>query len=152
MPYIVNGQLVPEELVREEFGRIGRDPQWHTIPDLAEHAKRLHAAAEQCAQGRLLIQQAAMNDQRPIDPAAVKQEIARQNAQWGCRGAFDYYQLRQLCERNLRIQRIRQEMVAEAENPTAEEAEAFFSAYGHNFPRPELFHASVVGQFARAVG
>ena len=36
MPYLVNGQLVPEELVREEFGRIGRDPQWQGIPDLPE--------------------------------------------------------------------------------------------------------------------
>ena len=99
MPYLVNDQLVPEELVREEFLRIGRDPQWHSIPDLTERANRLHAAAEQCAQDRVLIEQAAANDPRPIDPAALDQEVARQNAQWGCRGAFDYDQLRQLTER-----------------------------------------------------
>src|ERR1035438_5801137 len=85
MPYLVNGQLVPEELVREEFGRIGRDPQWQSIPDLTERARRLRAAAEQCAQERVLIEQAAVNDPRPIDPVALEQEIARQNAQWGCR-------------------------------------------------------------------
>ena len=35
MPYLVNGQPVPEEIVREEFGRIGRDPQWQAIADPA---------------------------------------------------------------------------------------------------------------------
>src|ERR1035441_6716469 len=99
MPYLVNGQLVPEELVREEFGRIGRDPQWQSIPDLTERARRLRAAAEQRAQERVLIEQAAVNDPRPIDPAALEHDIARQKAQWGCRGAFDYDQLRQLTER-----------------------------------------------------
>jgi hypothetical protein len=59
MPYLVNGQLVPEELVREEFGRIGRDPQWQSIPDLTERANRLRAAAEQSAQDRMLIEQIA---------------------------------------------------------------------------------------------
>src|ERR1039458_456495 len=142
MPYLVNGQLVPEELVREEFGRIGRDPQWQGIPDLPERARRLRAAAEQCAQERVLIEQAAANDPRPIDPVALEQEIARQNAQWGCRAAFDNNELRRLTERNLRVQRIRLEMVASAENPPAEEVEAFFNANRDKFPRPELFHAS----------
>src|ERR1022692_340022 len=106
MPYLVNGQLVPEELVREEFGRIGRDPQWQGIPDLPERARRLRAAAEQCAQERVLIEQAAVNDPRPIDPAAVEQDIARQKAQWGC-GAFDYDQLRQLTERTIGFRVVR---------------------------------------------
>ncbi|MGA2594397.1 MAG: hypothetical protein ABSH32_31235 [Bryobacteraceae bacterium] len=38
MPYLVNGQPVPEELVREESARLGRDPQWSTIPGMTEHA------------------------------------------------------------------------------------------------------------------
>jgi hypothetical protein len=50
MPYLVNGQAVTEELIREEFGRIGRDPQWQRVADLTERARQLRAAAEQCAQ------------------------------------------------------------------------------------------------------
>jgi len=142
MPYQVNGQLVPEELIREEFGRIGRDPQWQTIPDLAERAQRLRAAAEQCAQDRILIEQAAASDPRPINATALEQEVARQSAQWGCRSAFDHNELRRLTERNLRVQRIRQEMVAVAAKPALEEVEAFFNANRDKFPRPELFHAS----------
>ena len=107
MPYLVNGQLVTEELVREEFTRIGRDPQWQQIPDLTERAQRLRAAAEQSAQDRILIEQAASSDSRPIDPSAVEQEIARQKAQWGCRTGYDQNELRRLVGRNLRVQRIR---------------------------------------------
>jgi hypothetical protein len=84
MPYSVNGQLVPEELIKEEFGRIGRDPQWNTILDLTDRANRLRAAAEQSAQDRLLIEQAAVSDQRPIDSAEIEEEIRKQRAQWGC--------------------------------------------------------------------
>jgi hypothetical protein len=61
MPYLVNAQLVPEELIREEFRRIGRDSQWQRIPDLTERARQL------------LIEQIAAGDTRPIDAAALKQ-------------------------------------------------------------------------------
>jgi hypothetical protein len=147
MPYLVNGQLVSEELIREESGRIGHDPQWQTIPDPAERAQRLRAAAEQSAQDRILIEQAAANDPRPIDAAALEREVQRQKAQWGCRSAFDENQLRHLCGRNLRVQRIRQEMVAGAVKPAAEEIEAFFNANRDKFPRPELFHASHIVKY-----
>ena len=46
MPYLVNGQAVSEELIRDEFNRIGRDSQWQNIPDLTDRAHRLRAAAE----------------------------------------------------------------------------------------------------------
>jgi hypothetical protein len=147
MPYLVNGQPVPQELIREEFGRIGRDPQWQSIPDLTERANRLRAAAEQCAQDRILIEQAAANHPRPIDLAALEQEIARQSAQWGCRAAFDNGELRRLTERNLCVQRIRQEMLAGAVKPPVEEVEAFFNANRGNFPRPEPFHASHIVKY-----
>jgi hypothetical protein len=90
----VNGQLVTEELIREELGRIGRDPQWQNLTDVTERAQKLRAAAEHCAQDRILIEQAAANDPRPIDPATLEQEVARQSAQWGCRTALDYNELR----------------------------------------------------------
>jgi hypothetical protein len=147
MPYSVNGQLVPEELIKEEFGRIGRDPQWNVIADLNERASRLRAAAEQCAQERLLIEQAAASDPRPVDAIALQQEIQRQQAQWGCRSAFDHDQLRWHAERSLRVQRIRREMVAGALKPTAEELEAFFNANRDKFEKPEMFRASHIVKY-----
>jgi len=147
MPHLVNGQLVPEELIREEFNRIGRDPQWQSIVDPTERTRRLHAAAEQCAQDRILIEQAAANDPRPIDPAALEQEIVRQKAQSGCRSAYYDHDLRRFTERHMRIERIRREMVAAAPKPTAEEVEAFYNQNRHNFPRPEMFHASHIVKY-----
>jgi hypothetical protein len=129
MPWFVNGHLVPEELIREELDRIGRDPQWQGILNSTERANRLQAAAEQCAQDRILIEQAAANDSRPIHPATLEQEIAQQSAQWGCRISFDSKELRRLTERNLRLQRIRQELVCRAIQPFAEEVEAFYDAH-----------------------
>jgi hypothetical protein len=112
MPYLVNNQLVPEEFVREEFLRIGRDPQWHNIPDLTERANRLRAAAERCAQDRMFIEQIAGGDPRPIDAAELEREVQRQKAQFGCRSAFDDNRLRQITAQNLRLQRIRKGLVA----------------------------------------
>lgn len=144
---LVNGQPVPEELIREESARIGRDPQWSTIQDPAERAKRLRAAAEHCAQDRVLIEQAAERDPRPVDSVLLEQELARQEAQWGCRSAFDREELRRLTKRNLRVQRIREEMIAGAIQPTVEELEAFFNANLDQFRRPEMFHASHIVKY-----
>jgi len=143
----VNGQLVPEQLILEESGRIGRDPQWQRIADAAERAQRLRAAAEQCAQDRILIEQAAESDPRPVDAIELDREIQRQIGQWGCRGAFNRKDLARLTERNLRVQRIRKEMVAGAVKPTGEEVEAFFNSNRDQFRRPELFHASHIVKY-----
>jgi hypothetical protein len=82
MPHLVNGQVVSEELIQEELGRIGRDPQWQAVLDPAERAYRLRAAAEQSAQDRILIEQIAAGDPRPVDAVAMEQEVQRQKAQW----------------------------------------------------------------------
>jgi len=147
MPYLVNGQAVSEELIRDEFNRIGRDSQWQNMPDLTDRAHRLRAAAEQSAMDRILIEQAAASDLRPIDPAVLEQEVTRQHAQWGCRTAFDNNELRRITERNLRVQRTRHEMMTGAIGPSREDIEAFYFANRHNFPRPELFHASHIVKY-----
>lgn len=96
---------------------------------------------------RILIEQAAANDPRPIDPSAIDEEINRQIAQWGCRSSFDREQMRPLAERNLRLQRTRREMLASAVKPTVEEIEGFFSTHRDKFPRPEMFHASHIVKY-----
>src|ERR1700678_1982711 len=61
MPYIVNGHAVSGKLIKEELGRIGRDPQSQQTPDPNVRTRRLHMAAEQCTQDRILLEQAAVN-------------------------------------------------------------------------------------------
>jgi peptidyl-prolyl cis-trans isomerase C len=142
MPYLVNNQSVPEELIGQESQRISRDLLWTTIPDEAERARRLRAAAESSAIDRMLIEQAAASDPRPMDRDAVEREVQQQKTQWGCRGAFDDTVLRQSIERRFRVERITQEMTAGAQAPSAAEMKAFFEGNRDRFRKPELYHAA----------
>jgi hypothetical protein len=41
MPIIVNGEVVPEALIREERDRVSRDLRWTSIPNLEERTQRI---------------------------------------------------------------------------------------------------------------
>src|ERR1035441_9700380 len=77
MPYMVNGQPIPEDLVREEERRLGRDPRWTPIPDQATNAAHLRAAAEYSVIARTLVEQAAASDPRPVDPDLIERGVRR---------------------------------------------------------------------------
>jgi hypothetical protein len=142
MPYLVNGQTVPEELVRQEFERLSHDLRFQAIPDEAARAQQLRAAAEQTAVERLLVEQTAASDPRPIDPNIVDREVQRLKGAGNCRSAFDDGLARQWVERQLRVQRTMQEMVCGAAKPTDEEIETFYNANRDNFRKPDMFHAA----------
>ena len=139
MPYKVNGQPVPEELIREEGGRIGRDPRWQGIPDEAARAAQIRSAAENSAIGRILVEQAAASDPRPIDPQLIEREVQQMKSGANCRSAFDDTAVRQWAEKHFRIQRATREMVSGAVKPTAGQVEAFYNANRENFRNPDLF-------------
>ena len=90
----------------------------------------------------MLVEQAAANDPRPIDPRAIEEEVARQKQAGNCRGAFDDSLLRQWVERQFRLQRLHAEMVAGAARPEAREVEAFYETHRANFHYPESFRAA----------
>ncbi|HXM43296.1 MAG TPA: peptidylprolyl isomerase [Bryobacteraceae bacterium] len=142
MPWIVNGQPVPEDLIQQESAQIARDPRWKNIADEGERAKRLRAAAEHAAQDKMLISQAAARDLRPVDPGLVAQQVARIKKNGSCRSAFDDTSVRQVVEHSLRVERLTREMVESAPKPTAEEVEAFHRTNRENFRMPEMFHAA----------
>lgn len=142
MPYLVNGQAVPEDLIRQESARISRDIRWQAIPGEAERAASLRAAAEQSAIDKVLVEQAAARDPRPIDPGAIEREVARMKTSGMWRGACDDSAARQWTEKQLRIQRMLSEMMAGAAKPTANEVEACYNAYRDKFQNPEMFHAA----------
>jgi peptidyl-prolyl cis-trans isomerase C len=142
MPYVVNGYTVPEELIRQESERIGRDLRWQSIPDEAARARRLRAAAEQTAVERVLVEQAAARDPRPVDLDLVDKEVRRMRTAGNCRGGLQDGPVRQWVERQLRVQRTTQEMVSGATQPSAEEIEAFYNANRENFRKTETFHAA----------
>ena len=140
MPYLVNGQPVPEEWIREEEERTSHDLRLNAIADEAERARQLRIAAQHSAIDRMLVEQAAAQDPRPIDPQAVEQELQRQKQAGNCRTAFDDSFLRQSVERQFRLQRTHAEMVAGAAQPR--EVEAFYEANRENFQSAESFEAA----------
>jgi parvulin-like peptidyl-prolyl isomerase len=142
MPCLVNGQPVPEEYIRDAEQWISRDPRWQAIADPAERARCVRDAAQRVAADRVLIEQTAAGDPRPIDSRIVEQEVARQKAQWGARTAFDDTHLRRRIELHFRVQRFREETSAGSTEPTAEEVEAFYNANREHFRKPEMFHVA----------
>jgi parvulin-like peptidyl-prolyl isomerase len=147
MPWLVNEQVVPEALIQQEARRLARDPRWNQISDPAERAQGLRQAAAECAQNVVLIEQRAAADPRPVEEAEIDAEIARRLAEAGCRTGFSREHLRPLAEHNIRLDRIKKELVAGAVLPTVEQMEAFFNANREHFPRPEMFHASHIVRY-----
>ena len=142
MPYLINGQPLPEEWIREEEQRIGPDLRFNAIADEAERARQLRIAAQHSAIDRMLVEQTAAQDPRPIDPQAVEQEVQRQKQAGNGRTASDDGLLRQWVELQFRLQRTHAEMVAGAAQPAAQEVEAFYEANRENFRNPESFQAA----------
>ena len=142
MPYIVNGQIVPEELIRQQNELLDRDPQWNTIKDAGVRAQQVRAAAESSAADQLLIAQIAAADPRPLDPGAIACEVQRLRSQPGCRGSLDDEGTRAFIERELKIQRIRREMVAGYPKTSPQQTEEFFNTHRERFQKPEMFHAA----------
>jgi hypothetical protein len=141
MPWLVNDQPVPEELIREEEARIGRHPGWLQIVDPAERARAIRDAAERSACDKVLINQLAAADPRPIDPQLIAQHLPRFLSAHP-NGGFDAPTACKAIEQDLRRQRFLEELTAGAPEPTAEEIEAFYQKYSHNFLGPELFRVS----------
>jgi parvulin-like peptidyl-prolyl isomerase len=91
---------------------------------------------------KMLVQQAAASDPRPVDAGLVEREVQQQKVAAGCRSAFDDSLVRQWIELQFRLQRTMQEMVAAAPKPSPEEITAFYEAHRANFRNPDLFHAA----------
>lgn len=147
MPFVVNGEIVLEERITQELQRIARDRHWQTIPDESERARKLRIAAEDAAIDKLLIEQTAANDKRPLEPGALEREFQLQLAQWGARADFDRVGFRSFVARQLRIQRTNHELTAAAEKPTPEQVEAFYFANKDQFRKPERFEAAHIVKY-----
>lgn len=142
MPIVVNGEQVPEEWIREERARVSRDLRWAAIPDPAQREAPLCHAAEHSAINRMLLEQAAAADPRPIDHVVLDAEVSRQKSAGGCGNSFDDTMLRQRAEKYLRIGRLIGEFTAGAAKPGAQEIEEFYRANREQFRQPDTFHAS----------
>jgi parvulin-like peptidyl-prolyl isomerase len=142
MPYYINGQLLPEEFIRQQAGQIARHPGWNNIADDGERQKRIWADAVRSAQDQALIAQEAGKDPRPIDSQHIEQEVERLKKNGNCRQAYDDSAIRQVVEHGLRVERLLRELTQDVPEPTAEEIESFYQANRENFRGPERFRAA----------
>lgn len=142
MPYSVNGQLVSEDCRRGEEVRLRNDPQFLSIADEVERARRLRAATELAAIDTTLVEQIAASDPRPVDPFAIERELQKQRAMGSCRSAHSEREVRKWIDWQFRLQRTAQEMTAGACRPKPDEIEAFYQANRENFRGSAIFEAS----------
>jgi parvulin-like peptidyl-prolyl isomerase len=142
MAIIVNGEVIPELIIREERDRVSRDLRWASISNPAERTQRIQDAAEYSAVNRVVFEQAIARDCRPVDYQVVEQEVARQKLAGGCRTAYDDQSLRSWIELQLRRKRLTAELTAHSKAPSFHEVVAFYDANKLNFERPERFHAA----------
>jgi hypothetical protein len=133
MPYLVNSQLVTEDVVRTQGAQLRRDPQFLQIPDEAERAKRLRAAAHFAAVEVTLFESAAAGDLRPIDPMAIERELQRQRAMGNGRTEDAEHKMRHLSSDYSDCSTV-YEMTVNAPRPTPEEIEAFYKAQRTKLP------------------
>ena len=142
MPILVNGELIPRELIREEERALARLPEWQSLPDGLDKGMRLREAAEQSVIDRILLRQETDRDRRPLDPGLVAHEVQQLRTANGCRVVFDDGPLQRQIEGQLRLQRTLHDLMGPLPPPTDEEIARFYKAQRRSFQRQETVHAA----------
>src|SRR5277367_5898666 len=142
MPILVNGEIIPRELILEEERRLAASTEWRTIPDALEKQTHLRQAAEACVIDRVLLRQAADQDSRPIDPALVSTQVERLTAMQGCRVLLDTAPLARQIEGQLRLERTLRDLMGPLPEPTDDEIARLYKAQRDAFQRPEIVNAA----------
>jgi PPIC-type PPIASE domain len=142
MPILVNGEIVPRELLLEEERRLAASHEWRVIPEALEKQTHLRQAAEACVIDRILLRQAADRDPRPIDAAVIASHVKHLSATQGCRVLVDEGPLTRQIEGQLRLQRTMRDLMGPLGEPTEDEIASLYKAQRHNFQRPEIVNAA----------
>jgi hypothetical protein len=133
MPILVNGELLPEQLIRAEFERLLSHPDFSGISDELEKRQRVRQAAERGAVNRLLLTQEALKDHRPLDEAAVQAAFAEFRTQNGEHAAVDERVLRATAEAQLLVHRKIEEIRREARQPSLRATKKMFNENRDSF-------------------
>jgi peptidyl-prolyl cis-trans isomerase C len=142
MPIVINGEIVPAELIREQERGLAQLPEWQGVPDGLEKGMRLRQAAESCVIDRVLLRQEADKDSRPIDPALVATQVQRLMTAQSCRVLYDDAPLSRQIEGQLRLERTLRDLMGPLPEPTPDEIVRLYEARRHDFERPEIVHAA----------
>lgn len=138
MPILVNGEVVPLELIREEERGLAQLPEWQDVPESIEKGMRLRQAAESCVIDRILLRQEADKDPRPVDPALVAAQAQRLVTSQSCRVLVNEAALWRGIDGQLRLQRTLADLMGPLPEPTEEEIVRLYNAQRHDFQRPDI--------------
>jgi peptidyl-prolyl cis-trans isomerase C len=142
MPILVNGEIIPRELILDEELRLAASTEWRAIPDALEKQTHLRQAAEACVIDRILLRQAADKDPRPIDPALLSTQVERLTSAQGCRVLLDTVPLARQIEGQLRLERTLRHLMGPLPEPAEDEIVSLYQAQRGAFQRPEIVNTA----------
>lgn len=142
MPILVNGEVIPQEFIRDEERRLAQSPEWRVIPEALEKGMHLRHLAEASVIDRVLLRQAADLDPRPIDAAVIATHVKHLTAAQGCRVLFDEGPLARQIEGQQRLQRTMRDLMGPLPEPTEDEIVRLYQARRDAFQRPEIVNAA----------
>ncbi|MEO8662688.1 MAG: peptidylprolyl isomerase [Bryobacteraceae bacterium] len=137
MPILVNGEVVPDALIRAEEQRVRVLPEWKAAEEHPEFKMRLRAAAEDGAINRVVLAQAAARVTAPLDETEIDHELARQTAAGGCRSAFDARELRSNIANTFLTEAVIRDVAGPMSLPSERDIRKFYETNRGEFLQPE---------------
>lgn len=142
MAILVNGERVPDEVLEEEIRRFRVKPEFQSIADEAERARRIRDAAETSAIDRVLLRQEAGKDSSPVEPEAINRELERLRGLTGCRTGVSEQVLRQSLELHIRFHRAARALIGPIPRPAPHAVRQAYEQNRPSFRLPEEVHAA----------
>jgi hypothetical protein len=147
MPLSVNGELVDDELIRQEMTALR--PQYEAMVTDMEPVAREMQLKEWCRENvveRVLLRQEAMKDTSPLDEerlaAAMESVRAERGGQPDCQSPADEEGLRKEAETRLRVELLVEKIGSGVQPPRKSEIADFYRKNKDRFYMPEFVRCS----------
>jgi len=141
MPITVNGRTIDDEAIQAEAERMRPEfERTFTDEPEAEREQRLQQWARENAVERVLLEQAAREDDEPLPEEQLEQAVEQAKRRVG--DDVDEAQLREDVALNLKVGRLLEKAAAEAPEPTDEQVRAYYEEHQDEFHAPERVHAA----------
>lgn len=142
MPILVNGDLVPEEFIREESERAASLAQAEDIADPLERSIRVREAAEAAAIDRTLFRQVRDQLGEPVDSALVEEQLDRLRREAPEGSALDEAALRREIEETIKIEGAFARLIGPIPPARKTEIAQFYNMHLERFREPEKVRVS----------
>ena len=152
MAIMVNGEKIDDVLIEEEVERMR--PQYQTVfkdQSPQEQEKQLREWARENVIERILIQQQARKDPKPISAKKIDEALKRMVQEYGGEDQFyestglpksDTTKIKKDIELQLRVERLLEEICANMSQPTEMQILKYYKDNSENYMSPERVHAA----------